>query len=117
MDTWIECAWFKCRKRFEPSKRSNRFYRADGPSHEGAVYCSPACKQKAYRLRSRTVTKSPEGTDILRTVTRPKDAAETKQEFSTKNGHPRPSKWGAEFDRIDAENRAALRTHFAKLGG
>jgi hypothetical protein len=89
MDTWKECAWFKCRKRFEPSKRSNRFCRADGPSHEGARFCSPACRQKAYRLRSKPVTKSPEGTTPLRTVTRPQQRTETKQEFSTKNGHAR----------------------------
>ena len=91
MDTWKECAWFKCRKRFEPSKRSNRFYRADGPHHEGRLYCSRSCQQRAYRLRnSRTVT--PEGTDTLRTVTPPKQPIEITSEFGAKNGHTRSPK-------------------------
>jgi hypothetical protein len=92
MDTWKECAWFQCRKRFEPSKRSNRFYRADGPHHEGRTYCSRSCQQKAYRLRRNSRTVTPEGTDTLRTVTRPSERIENKREFSTKNGHSRPPK-------------------------
>ena len=50
MDAWIECAWFKCRKRFEPGRRSN------GAHHTGALYCSRSCQQKAYRHRQSGVT-------------------------------------------------------------
>jgi hypothetical protein len=25
VDTWIECAWFKCRTRFEPNRRNNQY--------------------------------------------------------------------------------------------
>lgn len=92
METWIECAWFQCRKRFEPSKRSNRFCRADGPHHEGRAYCSRSCQQKSYRLRRNSRTVTPGGTDTLRTVTRPSEHVDDKREFSTKNGHPRPPK-------------------------
>jgi hypothetical protein len=51
METWKECA--ECARRFEPQRRANRFYRADGPRHKGAKYCSAGCKQKAYRRRRR----------------------------------------------------------------
>src|SRR5215469_4961953 len=50
MDAWIECAWFKCCKRFEPGRRSN------GAHHTGALYCSRSCQQKAYRHRQSGVT-------------------------------------------------------------
>jgi hypothetical protein len=30
-ETWKECA--ECARRFEPQRRANRFYRADGPRH------------------------------------------------------------------------------------
>jgi hypothetical protein len=78
-----------------------------------------------------------EGTTTQATVTRTKDTTETKQEFPTKNGHARPwkvvagpaEKYSARslaaatipdgpdgnYERIEAQNRAALRAHFAKL--
>ena len=63
---WVECAWFKCRQRFKPGRRSNQSRRAGGAHHEGARYCSRSCQQKAYRLRrdtgSATVTPASEGT-------------------------------------------------------
>jgi hypothetical protein len=89
MDTWIECAWFQCRKRFEPNRYTNQFYRADGRYHEGRKYCSRSCQQKAYRLRKDSVTIA-EGITTQGTVTRPKDIIETKQEFFTKIDHARP---------------------------
>ena len=49
MDTWKECGWAKCRKRFEPRRRSNQYQR--GAQHGGAVYCSHRCRQMAYRQR------------------------------------------------------------------
>jgi hypothetical protein len=51
MDTWQQCAWAKCRKPFKPANRSNRYQYAKGQQHNGAKYCSNACKQAAYRLR------------------------------------------------------------------
>jgi hypothetical protein len=51
-----ECALFGCGKQFEPGRRANRHGHADD-RHGGALYCSPRCRQRAYRLRhSRTVT-------------------------------------------------------------
>jgi len=94
--TWIECAWFKCRKRFEPSKHSNQYYRADARHHEDARYCSGACKQKAYRLRRKLgnvapVTREAEGTVVRAPVTHPEHSTEKIGLFSTKNDHPRRS--------------------------
>jgi hypothetical protein len=93
MDTWTECAWFNCRKRFEPSRRSNQFHHAGGIHHAGALYCSPGCKQKAYRFRrdtaDATVTKTPERTTTQATVTRPAQHIEYIGGFSAKNDHPR----------------------------
>jgi hypothetical protein len=51
MDTWKECAWFKCSKRFEPGRHANQHRNAGGRQHDGALYCSRSCQQKAYRLR------------------------------------------------------------------
>ena len=104
MDTWKECAWFKCSKRFEPSRRSNQFQCADGLHHEGALYCSRSCQQKAYRLRrdteratvtqneAETVTKCPEGTTPHATVTRPKMNQSFQGVKRAKNGHARPDR-------------------------
>jgi len=95
MMQWIECAWFKCRKRFEPGRRSNQSHRAGGAHHEGARYCSRSCQQKAYRLRrdsgSATVTPAPEGTTTHATVTRTFQHVENIAGIRTKNGHPRPA--------------------------
>jgi hypothetical protein len=100
--TWKECAWFKCRKRFEPARRTNQHFRIGGRHHEGALYCSRACQQKAYRLRRKndgatvtkdggaTVTKPQEGTTTHATVTRHQQHIENIEVFSTKNDHARP---------------------------
>ncbi len=64
-----------CGESFTPQRRSNRFMRADGPIHDGARYCSPGCKQAAYRRRKQAVlapfqrNKCVEGTTPHRTVT------------------------------------------------
>jgi hypothetical protein len=96
METWIECAWFQCRKRFEPSKYSNQYYRADARRHQDALYCSGSCKQKAYRLRRKLgdiapVTQKPEGITVRAPVTRPEHHTENKQEFRAKIDHARRS--------------------------
>jgi hypothetical protein len=99
MDTWKECAWFKCRIRFEPSRRANQRRGAGGQHHDGALYCSRSCQQKAYRLRrdaaakdgAATVTKQRRGTYPHATVTRPQQHIENIEVFSTKNDHARPS--------------------------
>ena len=92
---WVECAWFKCRQRFKPGRRSNQSRRAGGAHHEGARYCSRSCQQKAYRLRrdtgSATVTPASEGTTTHATVTRTCQRVENIAEIWTKNGHPRPA--------------------------
>jgi hypothetical protein len=91
MDTWIECGWTSCRKRFEPGRRGNQHRRADGPQHRGAVYCSRACQQKAYRWRLEASQKTCPGTTPQATVTRGSEHIENLEVFSTKNEHPRPS--------------------------
>jgi hypothetical protein len=51
----IVCGWPECGKQFEPGRRSNQ-HSAGDRHHEGALYCSRACQQKAYRHRRATVT-------------------------------------------------------------
>src|SRR5262249_5318059 len=91
METWKECGWAQCRKRFEPTRRSNRYQRQTNARHHDAIYCSRACRQKAYRWRSRVVTQLLPGTDVRRAVTRPFHHIENIEVFRTKNEHPRPS--------------------------
>jgi hypothetical protein len=97
MDTWKECAWFQCRKRFEPGRRINQHRRAGGEHHKGALYCSRACQQKAYRLRRgapATVTpivrESPEGINAHATVTPKKRNKLFQGVRVVEIGHPRP---------------------------
>jgi len=100
MDTWKECAWFKCSKRFEPGRRTNQHRRAGGDHHQGALYCSRACQQKAYRLRrGATVTPAPvdsakttKGTNAHATVTLKKRNKPFQGVKAVKNGHARPPK-------------------------
>jgi hypothetical protein len=93
MDAWRQCAWFKCRRRFEPSRRTNQHRRAGGQRHEGALYCSRPCRQKAYRLRHGTglasVTRTPLGTYTHATVTREKRHKKIQRVVGVKNGHAR----------------------------
>jgi len=98
VDTWKECAWFKCHKRFEPGRRANQHRNAGGRQHDGALYCSRSCQQKAYRLRARaTVTreapkgapKQREGTTPHATVTPQKRIKQFQGVRGLKNGHAR----------------------------
>jgi hypothetical protein len=101
MDSWRECAWFKCRKRFEPGRRANQHHHANADTHDGALYCSNPCRQKAYRLRRRarsaTVTpaprnsgKVPKGTTHHATVTPTKIRVKFQGVRIAKIGHARP---------------------------
>jgi hypothetical protein len=96
LETWKECGWGKCGKRFEPARRGNQHRRADGKPHKGAIYCSGSCKQKAYLWRlqasqktSGTVTKPGPHTTVPATVTRPLQNIENIEEFRMKIDHPR----------------------------
>jgi hypothetical protein len=91
MKTCKECGWAQCRKRFEPSRRSNRHQRAAASRHDDAIYCSRACRQKAYRWRSRAVTRTAIEATTRRTVTLPFQHIENIGRFSTKNEHGRSS--------------------------
>jgi hypothetical protein len=92
MDSWIECAWFQCRKRFEPGRAQNQFHRAGNKAHKGARYCCRSCQQKAYRLRRATVTQAPECSITHATVTRTLQQTENIDEIRTKNAHARSFK-------------------------
>src|SRR6516164_9401803 len=93
-----------CQKQFRRSHRANRF-RA-GRLHEEHTYCSPGCRQKAYRrrlavgaatrrIRPRSVTqmlasavtqKPHRGREVAATVTRPKNGIESLKNFRRKRG-------------------------------
>ena len=99
-----------CQKQFRRSHRANRF-RA-GRLHEEHTYCSPGCRQKAYRrrlavgaatrrIRPRRVTqmlasavtqKPHRGREVAATVTQPNNSIEIAEEFSTKTRGVRPPK-------------------------
>ena len=91
METWKECGWAPCGKRFEPGRRNNQHLRASGRHHSGAVYCSRSCQQKAYRWRVEASRKAVSGTTTHATVTRPFQNIENTERFSTKNEHSRSS--------------------------
>jgi len=61
----------ECDKRFPLGRRSNRHRRAGGSPHNGARFCSSACKQAAYRKRNAERLKVVQGTDTHTTVTAP----------------------------------------------
>jgi len=84
METWKECGWAPCGKRFEPGRRNNQHLRASGRHHSGAVYCSRSCQQKAYRWRVEASRKAVSGTITHATVTRPFRNIENTERFSTK---------------------------------
>ena len=90
METWKQCGWAPCGKRFEPSRRSNRHQRATASRHDDAIYCSRACRQKAYRWRSRAVTRTSIKATTRRAVTRPSEHIENTKVFLTKIDHARP---------------------------
>jgi hypothetical protein len=62
-----------CNKRFHLSQYSNRFRRASATPIKNSRFCSPRCRQAAYRARAVTSDAEalPLGTDTLRAVTRP----------------------------------------------
>jgi hypothetical protein len=86
---WKECGWAGCRKRFKPSRRSNQHQHPRGQQHDAAVFCSNACRQKAYRWRLQASRYGCSGTTTHATVTRPEQHIENADKFSTKNGHAR----------------------------
>jgi hypothetical protein len=85
-----KCGWAKCPNRFEPARRSNQHQRAGGDHHEGAVYCSRSCQQKAYRWRVQASRKAVSGTTTHATVTPPKNAQCFQGPARAKNAHARP---------------------------
>src|SRR5262249_45061109 len=95
----------KCRKRFEPGRRANQFRHGGGSHHDGRLYCSRSCQQKAYRQRragaSATVTpnrncapaivsKGPATTDLHATITPAHQRIENVEVFLTKIDKARP---------------------------
>ena len=60
----------ECGERFPLNRRSNQHGRASGAPHKGTRFCSPACKQLAYRKRNAKRLKSAPGTATHATVTR-----------------------------------------------
>jgi hypothetical protein len=66
----------ECNKRFPLSRHSNRFGRA-GSIVRNSRFCTPACRQAAYRKRNGPEGKKPaSGTTPLRAVTRESQAIE-----------------------------------------
>jgi hypothetical protein len=61
----------ECNKRFPLSRRSNQYHRASGSHHRATRFCSPACKQAAYRKRNANRPKSALGINTHATVTAP----------------------------------------------
>jgi hypothetical protein len=54
METWKECAWAGCRKRFEPGRQAN----------SRTTYCSPTCRKRAHRARHMIVTNGIAGPSV-----------------------------------------------------
>jgi len=73
-----------CEKSFQLSIHSNRFHRKSRPV-KATRFCSPACKQAAYRARAvtRNAKKPAEGTNGRRAVTRSSAPIDNTAEFST----------------------------------
>src|SRR5262249_43806432 len=93
-----QCAWKDCCKTFRPRARSGRHQTVARRQHEGAVYCSDACRQAAYRLRrsmglsarATTVTKVRLATRVRTTVTSPKISQSFQAAVPPKIDPPRP---------------------------
>src|SRR5262249_31440758 len=87
------CGWALCGKQFRPAARSGRYHRVGRP-HGGAVYCSPACRQAAYRWRrggSTSVTKHAPATHVRTSVTQPKILESNQYPADAKIGGVRPA--------------------------
>jgi hypothetical protein len=122
METWKECGWGACGERFEPVRRGNQRRRADGPRHEGAIYCSNACKQAAYRWRLHASRKTGSHTNTQGTVTCSPAHVENIEALATKIEHAGPvpdgpnCRWeGGDYGRCERRNRAALDAYFDRL--
>ena len=82
-----------CQGQFRRSHRANQFHRGGGRPHEDQIYCSDACRQKAYRRRAKAngaVTKDPPATRVQAAVTQPQNTAENIEEFRPKTKRVRP---------------------------
>ena len=81
----------ECRKRFLLSRRSNQHRHAGGAPHNGSRFCSPRCKQAAYRKRNAGRLKTAQGANTQATVTCPVEDIENVGEIGTKKTvlHPR----------------------------
>ena len=81
----------QCKHRFGLGRRANQHQRAGGRFHEAARFCSPACRQAAYRARRYrntpsnkepvTLAEGVQGTALQATVTRALETIETKRDF------------------------------------
>ena len=74
----------ECRKRFLLSRRSNQHRHAGGVPHNGSRFCSPRCKQAAYRKRSAGRLKTAQGANTHATVTCRLEDIENVGEIGTK---------------------------------
>jgi hypothetical protein len=81
----------ECAKRFPLGRRSNRHRRASGSPHNGTRFCSPRCKQAAYRKRNAERLKAIQGTNTHTTVTRSVENIESVEEIRTKKKGLAPS--------------------------
>jgi hypothetical protein len=96
METWRECGWGKCGKRFEPARYNNQHRGPDSKHrrHKAAVFCSNRCRQAAYRWRSASVTSS-SGITPQATVTGPHGGLPRGSHEAIEGhlgGHARPAK-------------------------
>jgi hypothetical protein len=69
----------ECKKRFPLGRRANQHRRANGSLNKTRRFCSSACKQAAYRRRSRNAKaeKVVQGINTHAAVTRPLEHIET----------------------------------------
>jgi hypothetical protein len=82
----------ECKKRFPLGRRANQHRRANGSLNKTRRFCSSACKQAAYRRRSRNADrpKMVPGTNAHAAVTRPLEHIETVGKIRTeKTTEPR----------------------------
>jgi hypothetical protein len=84
-----QCAWMPCGEQFTPAIRSGRHQSGKRHrirrQHDGALYCSNACRQAAYRWRRQRPVTLVEGTDVLSTVTAPKNIESNQGAAQAKN--------------------------------
>jgi hypothetical protein len=73
----------ECKKRFPLGRQANQHRRANGSLNRARRFCGSACKQAAYRRRSRNAKpeKVAQGTNTHAAVTRPSERIENVKEF------------------------------------